>query len=41
MWITCGKVFKFSVIVLSQTKIDVKALLSGVKGNITSLIIFL
>ncbi len=37
MWITCGKVFYLKMIVLPQTKIGVKALLSGVKENITSL----
>ena len=37
MWITCGKVFLLRRIVLPQTKIGVKALLSSVKENITSL----
>jgi hypothetical protein len=41
MWITCGKVFLRKMIVLSQTKIGVKALLSGVKQKITSLNEFL
>lgn len=37
MWITCGKVFYLKKIVSPQTKIGVKAMLSSVKENITSL----